>query len=139
MKVRDVMTSDPITVTPQATLGEIWDLMREADIRHVPVTVNRVLVGMVSDRDHSSLDVAQVLDSGGADVLRRALGTRVISVMSSNVISVEPEADLGDVVDLMLESKVGAIPVVLPDTREIVGIASYVDVLRAVQDLVTEE
>jgi CBS domain-containing protein len=53
-------------------------------------------------------------------------------------LSVDPEPDLGDVVDLMIESKVGAIPVVLPDTREIVGIASYVDVLRAVQDLVTD-
>ena len=37
MKARDVMTPNPITVTPQATLAEVWDLMREADIRHVPV------------------------------------------------------------------------------------------------------
>jgi CBS domain-containing protein len=139
MKARDVMTSNPITVTPQATLGEVWDLMREADIRHVPVAVNRVLVGMMSDRDLASLDVARVLDTDGAGALRRALDTRVVSLMSSDVIFVEPEADLGEVVDLMIESKVGAIPVVLPDTREIVGITSYVDVLRAVQDLVTDE
>ena len=42
-------------------------------------------------------------------------------------------------VELMIEKKVGAIPMVLPDTRVIVGIASYVDVLRAVQDLVTND
>jgi CBS domain-containing protein len=139
MKVRDVMTPNPITVTPQATLAEVWDLMREADIRHVPVARGGILIGMLSDRDLASLDVGRVLTTEGADALRWTLGTPVISVMSADVISVEPEADLGDVIDLMLENKVGAIPVVLPDTREVVGIASYIDVLRAVQDLVTEE
>jgi acetoin utilization protein AcuB len=139
MKVRDVMTPHPITVTPEATLAEVWDLMREADIRHVPVARGGVLIGMLSDRDLAALDVGRVLTTDGADALRRTLGTPVISVMSADVISVEPEADLGDVIDLMLENKVGAIPVVLPDTREVVGIASYIDVLRAVQDLVSED
>jgi CBS domain-containing protein len=139
MKVRDVMTPNPITVTPAATLAEVWDLMREADIRHVPVAQGGILIGMLSDRDLAALDVGRVLTTEGADALRRTLGTPVISVMSADVISVEPEADLGDVIDLMIESKVGAIPVVLPDTREVVGIASYVDVLRAVRDLVSEE
>jgi acetoin utilization protein AcuB len=58
--------------------------------------------------------------------------------MRADVIFVEAEADLGEVVDLMLESKVGAIPVVRPETREVVGIVSYIDVLRGVRDLVTE-
>ncbi len=139
MKARDVMTPNPITVTPQATLAEVWDLMREADIRHVPVVRGGILIGMLSDRDLASLDVGRVLTTEGADALRRALGTPVVAAMSSDVISVEPEADLDDVIDLMIESKVGAIPVVLPDTGELVGIASYVDVLRAVQELVSEE
>ena len=139
MKARDVMTPSPVTVTPQASLAEVWDLMREADIRHVPVVQAGVLVGMVSDRDLASLDVARVLTTEGAETLKRELATPVVNVMSSDVISVETEADLGDVVELMLESKVGAIPVVLADTREVVGIVSYIDVLGAVQDLVTEE
>jgi len=139
MKARDVMTPNPITVTPQATLAEVWDLMREADIRHVPVARGGTLIGMLSDRDLASLDVGRVLTTEGADALRRALGAPVVAAMSSDVISVEPEADLGDVIDLMIENKVGAIPVVLPDTREVVGIASYIDVLRAVQELVSEE
>ena len=139
MKARDVMTPNPITVTPQATLAEVWDIMREADIRHVPVVRGGVLIGMLSDRDLASLDVGRVLTTEGADALRRALGAPVVAAMSSDVISVEPETDLGDVIDLMIENKVGAIPVVLPDTRQVVGIASYIDVLRAVQELVSEE
>jgi acetoin utilization protein AcuB len=133
------MTPNPITVTPQATLADVWDLMREADIRHVPVVQAGVLVGMVSDRDLASLDVARVLTADGADALRRALATPVVTIMSSDVISVGMEGDLDDVVELMLEHKVGAIPVVRPDTRDVMGIVSYIDVLRGIQDLVAEE
>jgi acetoin utilization protein AcuB len=139
MKARDVMTPSPITVTPEATLAEVWDLMREADIRHVPVVKAGVLVGMVSDRDLASLNVARVLTADGADALRRALATPVVTVMSADVIFVEMEDDLDDVIELMLEHKVGAIPVVRPDTREVVGIVSYIDVLREIQDLVAED
>lgn len=139
MKARDVMTPNPIAVTPEATLAEVWDLMREADIRHVPVVQAGVLVGMVSDRDLASLDVARVLTTDGADALRRALATPVVTVMSSDVIFVEMEDDLDDVIELMLEHKVGAIPVVRSDTRDVMGIVSYIDVLRGVQHLVAEE
>ena len=41
--------------------------------------------------------------------------------------------------DVLVEHKVGALPVVHPDTRELVGIISYVDVLRALQDRLGEE
>jgi CBS domain-containing protein len=139
MKARDVMTANPITVTPEATLAEVWDLMREADIRHVPVVQAGLLIGMVSDRDLASLDVARVLTTDGADALRRVLATPVVTVMSSDVIFVEMEDDLDNVIELMLEHKVGAIPVVRSDTRDVMGIVSYIDVLRGIQDLVAEE
>jgi acetoin utilization protein AcuB len=139
MKAHDVMTPNPVTVTTKASLAEVWDLMREGNIRHVPVVEGGALVGMVSDRDLAPLDVARVLTTEGADALKRELSTPVVDIMSADVIFVEAEADLGEVVDLMLESKVGAIPVVRPETREVVGIVSYIDVLRGVRDLVTEE
>ena len=139
MMARDVMTPNPVTVTPQTTLAEVWDVMREADIRHVPVARSGILIGMLSDRDLAALDVGRVLTTEGADALRRALARPAVAAMSADVISVEPEADLGDVIDLMIENTVGAIPVALPDTREVVGIVSYIDVLRAVQELVSEE
>jgi acetoin utilization protein AcuB len=136
MEARDVMTPNPVIVTPPATLAEAWDLMREADIRHLPVVEAGALVGMLSDRDLASLDVTRVLTTEGADALRRALATPVVRVMSSDVVSVGVDDDLADVIDLMLEHKVGAVPAVRPDTRQVV---SYVDVLRAVRELVAEE
>jgi len=136
---RELMTVNPVTAAPEATIAEVWDLMREGDIRHIPVVQDGALVGMVSDRDLAHLNVARLLTAEGAEGLRRELATPVVDVMSSDVISVEPETDLADVVDLLIENKVGALPVIRPDTREIEGIVSYIDVLRALQELLAEE
>jgi len=139
MTARDLMTPNPVTVAPEASLAEVWDLMREMEIRHVPVVQGGALVGMLSDRDLAHLDISRMLALEGADALRQELATPIIKVMTSDVIFVEPESDLGDVVELLIEHKVGALPVLRPDTREIVGIVSYIDVLRALQDLLEGE
>jgi acetoin utilization protein AcuB len=134
MTARDLMTPNPKTVTPAASIAEVWDLMRELEIRHLPVVEGGALVGMLSDRDLAHLDMARVLAMEGADALRRELTTPITSVMSADVIVVEPETELSDVVELLLEHKIGALPVVEPDTGEVVGIVSYVDVLRGLRD-----
>jgi acetoin utilization protein AcuB len=59
--------------------------------------------------------------------------------MSTNVIAVDPEAEIGDVIDLLLEHKIGAVPVMPEDTREVLGIISYVDVLRGLQGVLDED
>ena len=134
MTARDVMTPNPVTATAQASIAEVWDLMRELEIRHVPVVDRGALVGMVSDRDLARLDIARVLTARGAEALGQELQTPIVDIMSSDVISVEPETDLSEVVALLIEHRVGALPVIRPDTRTVVGIISYIDVLRALQD-----
>jgi acetoin utilization protein AcuB len=133
------MTPDPLTVTPQASIAEVWDLMREVDVRHIPVVQGGALVGMLSDRDLARIDMARLLKVEGADALRQELATPIVQVMSSNVISVEPDTEVGDVIALLLDHKIGALPVVEAGTREVLGIISYVDVLRALQGLLEEE
>jgi acetoin utilization protein AcuB len=139
MIARDLMTPDPLTVTPQASIAEAWDLMRELAVRHVPVVEDGVLVGMLSDRDLARVSIAQVLRVEGADALREELKTPIVEVMSTDVISVEPETEVGEVIGLLLEHKIGALPVVEAGTREVLGIISYVDVLRALLGLVEED
>jgi acetoin utilization protein AcuB len=135
----DLMTPDPMTVTPEASIAEVWDLMRERDVRHVPVVQGGTVVGMLSDRDLGRLDIARVLTAQGAAALRQELETPIVKIMSSDVIVVEPETELDEVVELLLEHKVGALPVVQADTREIVGIVSYIDVLRELYEMLEEE
>jgi CBS domain-containing protein len=139
MIARDVMTPDPLTVTPKASIAEVWDLMREVEVRHVPVVQDGALVGMLSDRDLARVDMARLLESQGADALRQALATPIVEVMTSDVISVEPDTEVGDVIGLLIDRRIGALPVIDVDTREVLGIISYVDVLRALQSVLDEE
>lgn len=139
MTARELMTPDPLTVTPQASIAEVWDLMREADVRHVPVVQADALVGMVSDRDLGRVDIARLLNVEGAGALRDELATPVVRLMSSAVIAVGPEADIGEVIDLLIEHKIGAVPVIREETREVLGIISYVDVLRALSGVLNQD
>jgi acetoin utilization protein AcuB len=139
MIARDLMTPNPVTVSPQASIAEAWDLMRELDVRHLPVVQDFALAGVLSDRDLGYLDVARLLSEEGARGLKRELSTPVVNVMKSDVVFVEPETDVGEVVELLIEHKVGALPVVEPDTRAVIGIVSYIDVLRAVRDVLGED
>lgn len=138
MIARDLMTPNPVTATPSASIAEAWDLMRELDIRHIPVVQAGVLIGMISDRDLARLDFGRLLSGEGMDAIRRDLATPIVRIMRSDVIFVEPETEVGDIVELLVESKVGAVPVIVPETREVVGIVSYIDVLRAVQDVIEQ-
>jgi acetoin utilization protein AcuB len=135
MTAHELMTPNPVTVTPRASVAEVWDLMRELEIRHVPVVDNGALVGMVSDRDLAWFDIGRLLTVESAEALRQELGTPAVKVMSSDVIAVSPETELDEIVELLVEHRIGAVPVVRSDTREVVGIVSYIDVLRALQEL----
>ena len=139
MNARDVMTPNPVTVTAKASVAEAWDLMRDLEIRHVPVVENGALVGMLSDRDLAQFDIARLLTLEGAEALRYQLGTPVVKVMSSDVVFVTPETTLDEVVELLVDHRIGAVPVVPAGSREVLGIVSYIDVLRALQDAFEEE
>jgi acetoin utilization protein AcuB len=139
MIVEELMTPDPVTATPETSVAEVWDRMREAEIRHVPVLDRGALVGIVSDRDFAHLDLASMLRREGAEAFRDELARPVVEVMSADVIAVAPDSHVSHAVALLIEHRVGALPVVRPETRQLVGILSYVDVLRACQGVLADE
>jgi acetoin utilization protein AcuB len=139
MTAGSVMTVYPATVKRQATIAEAIDLMGELDVRHVPVVARGELAGMLSDRDLARLDLTAVLTRHGVDELKHVLATPVAQVMRSPVIAVWPQTQLRGVIKLLLEHKIGAIPVVHPDTNAVLGIVSYLDVLRAIGEWLDDE
>jgi len=124
------MTPKPARVYENARVRDAVDLLSGLDVRHLPVVnEEEELVGMLSDRDLRGLAVPDVNAGELQGTVIRALDASVATVMSSNVVSVEEEDEIEDVVELMLDTKVGAIPVVDGD-GVLVGIISYIDVLR---------
>jgi len=139
MTARELMTAKPATITPDTTIAEAWDLMRDLDIRHLPVVGDEGLIGMLSDRDLGSLDVPRLLTEAGAEALQLRLARPVVHLMSTDIVAAEPETDVSELVSMFLEHKVGAIAIVTPDTRQLVGIVSYIDVLRVLQEALEPE
>lgn len=133
MRTQELMTEDPIWVDASATTGEALRRMFDTGVRHLPVLERGSLVGIVSDRDiRAAFPLLPPLDEHLEDWARR-LDEPVSRAMNRHVFSVTADTDVADVVDLMLEHRVGAIPVTDPNGDKLVGIVSYVDVLRHVR------
>ena len=120
-KVREWMTTDPVTIAEDDLLELARERMERGRFRRLPV-VDRDghVVGIVTDGDlrqqHGYLGV-----------------TRVRAAMATNPITVSPHDPIGAAVDLMLSWKVGGLPVVDPAGRA-VGIVTETDLLRGLVD-----
>jgi CBS domain-containing protein len=135
MLVSDLMTDDPVRIPEDRSLREAEQLMREYDMRHVPVVNRRGdLVGILSDRDlRSYMPYASQMGVPDIESMEKR-SEPVTAAMQPDPISVNPEDDVSTVIDLMVEWKIGAVPVVESGSEQLVGIVSYVDVLRAARD-----
>ena len=115
--VRDAMTEDPRSIGASASVVEAARLMREDDIGSLPITDDEKLVGMITDRDITTRVVAEAADPKM---------TSVGDVVSRDLISIEPDEDLEEAVQLMASHQVRRLPVV--ENGRLVGIVAQADV-----------
>lgn len=127
IKVVDVMTRDPMTLTPAETVGQADEMMTQNRFRQIPIVRKKELLGIVTDRDVRSFLSGSLLAK--PDERDRALNTPVQEIMTSDPITVSPDDDLQEILELLIEEKIGGIPVV-DDAEGLVGIVTYVDLLR---------
>ncbi len=132
MLAKDIMTENPVTATEMMSVAEALGVLFELDVRHLPVVRGRELVGIVSDRDLRGFSAAREDDA--IDAIESARSATVGDFMNTSTVKVDPETDVREVLELMLLHRVGAIPVADLDTGDLLGIVSYVDLLRVLQD-----
>jgi CBS domain-containing protein len=119
MRVRDIMTTALITMRSNETIGQADDDMRVADIRHIPVIDDRGrLVGIVSNRD-----LFRAIRRGNKDAVA------VADIMSRSLHTLTEDAPAYRATELMLEHKIGAVPI-LGDDGHLVGLVTETDLLR---------
>ena len=127
--VRDLMTEKVFTLKLKDDLATLYDLMDSRRVRHVPIVDNDgELVGLVSDRDlsRSALGAVEELPlSVERDILRRR---RIRDIMATEPDTIEPDATLREAAELLLENKVGCLPVV--EGLHLVGIITEADFVR---------
>lgn len=130
MIVQDIMTPDPTTVSETTSIGDAMSVLSESNIRHLPVTRGGDVVGILSDRDVAALGYRLANDVEAIESLRTRLSQPVSVLMTGGVVTVDQDSDVSEVVELLLEEKLSAVPVVESGTTSLVGIVSYIDVLR---------
>ena len=94
------------------------------------------MIGIVTDRDIRSFLSGSHLESGKAR--EKALNTEVREIMTTEPMTVSPDDDLQEAVELMIDEKIGGIPVV-DEAEGLVGIVTYVDVLHCFLNRLQEE
>jgi acetoin utilization protein AcuB len=115
---------------PSDTVTDAVEALQAMNVRHLPIVdAGGQLVGMVSDRDLVPFLRTLTAKAEADNEVLLLSQRRIADLMSADPVSVELDADVHDVVDLMLEERVGAVPVVDSDGG-VAGIISYVDVLR---------
>lgn len=121
---RDIMTENPETCRQGERILDAGGRMSQMGIRHLPVVDgDGRLVGMLSDRD-LRLAVGEGLESE-----TRGKDTTVEQCMTRGAVTARPDTHLKELVAVLADWQIGAIPVVDDDDRP-VGIVSYVDILR---------
>lgn len=139
MRADEIMTDDVRTIEETATLGQAYEIMENLGIRHLPVVRGRELVGMLSDRDLRTYGLTMVSDLDDLERAKARLANVVATVMSANVISVTPDTDVAEIVDLVLEEQIHAVPVVDEETNDLRGIVTTADLLGAARELFEAE
>jgi acetoin utilization protein AcuB len=136
--VRDVMAKQPVTIGPEASLASAIAVMREREIRHLPVVDDTGrLLGIITDRHLRSAALAPALAEflpaglrraveGAAEVLEQL---RVQDAMTRGVVTTRPEASVAEAGAVMFERRVGSLPV--RENGKLVGIVTERDIFKA--------
>jgi len=133
MKVADAMTSDPITVSPDDNIDTALECMRTHKIRHIPVVGDAGdLLGILSDRDLAEVPLLHPASgddetNSQADALR---APKVDLVYTRSPETISGEDSLDEAARILLENKIGCLPVVENDA--LVGILTEADFVKLV-------
>ncbi len=148
LTVGEIMQTDVITVGPDTTVRELASILAEKKISGVPVVDDdHEVVGMVSEADIIVQDAelhfpyyVPLLDSviylqsfnKFEDRLRKMFGSKVKEIMSTEVMTIAPDASVRDAATLMADREINRLPVVAEG--KLVGIVTRHDIVRAIAD-----
>ena len=127
MKVLDIMVKEVATLDVNDELSLANDIMRLGRIRHLPVVEGNKLVGIVSERDLFRSSLAQALGYGTKATRDLMKTLRIKDIMVPAVVTVSPETPLCEAVRIMVDQKIGCLPVVEND--RLVGLITETDIM----------
>jgi acetoin utilization protein AcuB/CBS domain-containing protein len=130
-EIRFWMCAPAVTINSAAPVSEALALMREHDVRRLPATLDTgELSGIITQGDIRGADILRVAGIDPVDIADALRHVKVSEVMSQDPLTVTPETGLREAALLMIENKIGGLPVV-DDDNSVVGIITESDIVRA--------
>ncbi|MGE5415860.1 MAG: CBS and ACT domain-containing protein [Acidobacteriota bacterium] len=135
MKVRERMTRNPITVDLETMVSEAFQIMRENNIRRVPVMDKGKLVNIVTLRDLAEVSPSSAASLSILEINYMLAKTTIGSIVDSQrkLITIKADENLERVALVMRENKIGAVPVL--EGEKLVGIITETDIFDAFIDI----
>ncbi len=129
MFVRDYMTKDPLTVTPDMTYPDAIRIMRERGIRRLPVLKKGKLVGVVVEKDLLSNQPSPATTLSIHEIYSLLENLKISQMMSSPVYTATVNCPMEAAAGIMIKHKIGCLPVMEGD--KLVGIITETDIFKA--------
>lgn len=134
MKVKDIMTTQPVSVSPEENMWAVKRVFDKHLFHHVLVVEQGRLTGVLSDRDYLKTVSPNVKNGALTSSDLGNMNRKVHQIMTHNIISVKPDDQVMTAVMMFNENKISCLPVVDGDIA--VGILSWRDIMRFLQDRV---
>lgn len=138
MIAEELMTADPFTVGVDDTLQDALEMMTRNEIHALPVLDSGTLVGIITDRDLRTALGPGFRKRDDSQMDDKRLAERVGNWMTPDVEAIYPDTSAADVCRLLVDLRVGALPVV-DNQSQLVGIISVTDMLAAAVELFEAE
>ncbi|MDT2759645.1 CBS and ACT domain-containing protein [Enterococcus xiangfangensis] len=129
MSVKDFMTENLVTVTPETKIFDTVDLMKKYDIHRLPVIADNRLVGLITEGTIQEALPSKATSLSVYEVNYLLNKTVVADVMITEVKTIAPDAELEDGIYLMRQNKINVLPVLAGD--KLVGIITNNDIFDA--------
>lgn len=133
MKVSDVFTRGAIVVDPNTSAPQARKVMEEHKIRRLPVVDGGKLVGIVTLTDLLKAAPSPATSLSIWELHYLLDRVKVSEIMTKDVVTTTPDADLREVARVMADRKIGGLPVV--EDGQVVGMITESDVFRALVKL----
>ena len=129
MQVQNWMSLDVVTVDENASVIEVGKIMEESKIRHLPVTRDGKLVGMITNQDVLKASPSKTTPLKAHELYHLLAETKAKDIMKSDPVTIRPDQTVEVAAVKMLEYRTAGIPVVTAK-GEIIGIITQGDVFR---------
>jgi acetoin utilization protein AcuB len=131
MRIKDVMTKNPFTVEPETLVLEAQRIMKENNVRRLPVVQKGKLVGIVTKHDLLEASPSPATSLSVYELNYLVAKMKVKDIMKKNPVTVGPDTPFEEALRIGQEKKVGSFPVIDENGR-LVGITTESDIVRVI-------